>query len=37
MVDLDGDCDQDVIWAVFGPTTMDEPESHIFVFLQESQ
>jgi hypothetical protein len=34
IADLDGDGDQDVIWAVYGPTGLTQ-NSHIYAFLQD--
>ena len=35
MTDLDGDGDQDFIWAVFGETGLTGPESTVYGFLQD--
>lgn len=36
IVDLDGDCDLDILWAVYGPASMTgTPTSKVFAFLQQ--
>lgn len=35
MADVDGDCDLDIVWAVFGTRDNPTPESHIYAFLQQ--
>ncbi len=35
MADLDGDCDLDLVWAVFGPQKGLVPKSKVYAFLQQ--
>ena len=36
MTDLDGDGDQDIIWAVFGEIGLIGPESAVYAYLQDN-